>query len=186
MLTWLQERGRSPSWAYFTVAFWTGMRTGELLALEWRDVTREALMIERAYVRRETTTTKTGKRRRVLLLPAAQAALKTLPRPITGGRVFLNQYGRGFQSGYHLNRSWREAHDATRVRLRSGSYPWRHTYASLMLTAGVRPALVAQQLGHSVQVLLSTYARWIPADDDRSELEKVLGEPVCTQSAPNF
>jgi len=40
-------------------------------------------------------------------------------------------------------------------------YNCRHTYATICLMSGLNPAFIAQQLGHSVQMLLSTYARWI-------------------------
>jgi integrase len=40
-------------------------------------------------------------------------------------------------------------------------YNCRHTYATMCLMAGMNPAFIATQLGHSVQMLLSTYARWI-------------------------
>ena len=33
------------------------------------------------------------------------------------------------------------------------------------------PAFISQQLGHGVQMLLSTYARWISSSSDWSELE---------------
>jgi len=39
--------------------------------------------------------------------------------------------------------------------------------------SGLTPAFIAQQLGHSVQMLLSTYARWINSASDWGELEKL-------------
>jgi hypothetical protein len=39
--------------------------------------------------------------------------------------------------------------------------------------SGLNPAFIAQQLGHSVQMLLSTYARWINSSNDWQELERL-------------
>ncbi|UQW73100.1 integrase [Pseudomonas avellanae] len=39
--------------------------------------------------------------------------------------------------------------------------------------SGMNPAFIAAQLGHSVQVLLSTYAKWISSPSDWAELEKL-------------
>lgn len=52
-------------------------------------------------------------------------------------------------------------------------YNCRHTYATICLMSGMNPAFISQQLGHSVQMLLSTYARWINSSSDWSELEKL-------------
>lgn len=177
LLEWLRYNAALNTWAYFHVAFFTGMRTGELIALTWADIKGNAFMVERAYVRRQMTTTKTGRRRRVVALPLTLDLLRSLPRPIKGGPIFTNQYGRPYESGYHLNKIFRKAHKATGVRHREGPYPWRHTYASLALTAGVRPVLIAAQLGHSVQMLHQVYAEYIPADDDAAELMKMEGKP---------
>jgi integrase len=43
----------------------------------------------------------------------------------------------------------------------------RHHHASVLLSHGVSPALVAERLGHDVKTLLATYAHVIRADDDR-------------------
>lgn len=43
----------------------------------------------------------------------------------------------------------------------------RHHHASVLLSAGVSPALVAERLGHDVKTLLSTYAHVIRNDDER-------------------
>ncbi|MCY1459977.1 hypothetical protein D9M71_774960 [compost metagenome] len=56
---------------------------------------------------------------------------------------------------------------------RRRQYAARHTYATICLMAGMTPAFVAKQLGHSVQVLLDTYARWIDSESDFIELDKL-------------
>lgn len=52
-------------------------------------------------------------------------------------------------------------------------YDTRHTYATMCLMAGMNPAFIANQLGHSVEMLLSTYAKWISSSSDWRELEKL-------------
>ncbi len=56
---------------------------------------------------------------------------------------------------------------------RRRQYDTRHTYATMCLMAGMNPAFIANQLGHSVQMLLSTYAKWMNSDADRAELDKL-------------
>ena len=43
----------------------------------------------------------------------------------------------------------------------------RHYHASTLWSAGVSPALVAERLGHDIQMLMRTYAHVIRADDER-------------------
>ncbi|EJM09621.1 hypothetical protein PMI22_05996 [Pseudomonas sp. GM21] len=39
--------------------------------------------------------------------------------------------------------------------------------------SNMNPAFIAQQLGHSVQMLLTAYARWLNSSSDWAELEKL-------------
>ena len=71
-----------------------------------------------------------------------------------------------------LHHQWRPILKALGVRYRP-PYNCRHTYATICLMSGMTPAFISQQLGHSVQMLLSTYARWINSSSDWSELEKL-------------
>jgi integrase len=48
--------------------------------------------------------------------------------------------------------------------------------------SGMNPAFIAQQLGHSVQMLLSTYARWLNSSGDWDEMEKLLNGPGLAQA----
>ena len=49
----------------------------------------------------------------------------------------------------------------------------RHTYATMMLMAGVAPAYAAKQMGHSIEMFLRTYAKWIDGADKGAEQRKL-------------
>ncbi len=49
--------------------------------------------------------------------------------------------------------------------------------------AGQTPAFIAKQLGHSVEILLSTYALWLSSENDRLEMEKLKLAPNMPQAA---
>ncbi len=60
----------------------------------------------------------------------------------------------------------------------------RHTYATVMLMSGMNHLFCAKQHGHSVEMLLRTYSKWIDgAKNDREMqlLEPVLSSPVLPQ-----
>lgn len=71
------------------------------------------------------------------------------------------------------------------IRYRS-PYETRHTYATMMLMAGMTPAFCARQMGHSVQQFLDTYARWIDGgqnDVEMAKLEAFIGGPAARKGA---
>ncbi len=43
----------------------------------------------------------------------------------------------------------------------------------MMLMAGMRPAFCAKQLGHSVEMFLRTYAKWIDGDQNALEMARL-------------
>lgn len=160
--------------AYFGLAFETGARTGELLALTWDRVSfaQGDIVIDKARVRGELTTTKTHSGRRVLLTAAAKDYLLGLDSMWRKGIVFEAQHGKPYQSAHHLNERFIAACKAAGVRYRR-PYNCRHTRASLGLMAGQHAAFIARQLGHSLTMFLTTYARWIDGPRDREEMRKL-------------
>ena len=53
----------------------------------------------------------------------------------------------------------------------------RHTYATAMLMASMTPAFCAREFGHSVEMFLRTYAKWVDNvrdDDEMARLESTL------------
>jgi len=151
-------------------AFWTGLRTSELVALEWRDVDweRETVHVRRAktqYARvAETTKTKAGTREVRLLQPAKEALLAQKELTCKEGKqIFLNPYTETSWLGDQaIRKAWVIALRKAGVRYRR-PYQTRHTYASMMLSAGENLAWVSKQLGHSSVIMTaSVYATWIP------------------------
>ena len=69
------------------------------------------------------------------------------------------------------------------LRIRRGA-PYKRcpTYATMHAMFGLTPAFIAQQLGHSVQMLLSTHARSINSSYDWQELEKLQTGPKWVRS----
>ena len=66
-----------------------------------------------------------------------------------------------------------------------GPYNMRHTYATAMLMAGMTPAFCARELGHSVEMFLRTYAKWVDNvrdDAEMARLESSLAVPQKTKA----
>lgn len=153
----------------FQFAFWSGLRTSELIALEWRDIdwVNGVAMVRRAFVKGEVKPpkTKAGKRDLALLEPALDALKKQRPLTQYQENVFLNpNYMMPWTGDKPIRETaWRPALKLANVRYR---YPYqtRHTYASMMLSAGENPLWVAGQMGHAdVTMIFKKYGRWIPS-----------------------
>lgn len=153
---------------------WTGMRTSELIALEWKDVDfkRGKIRINKAMTNAakvdETTKTKTGTRE-IDMLPPVERALTDQKQYtlLQGGKVFHNPTtGKPWTGDQQIRKGcWIPVLKKAGVRYRN-PYQTRHTYASMMLSAGENLAWVSHQMGHSdVLITARTYARWIQSDE---------------------
>ncbi|GFZ62025.1 transposase [Pseudomonas amygdali pv. eriobotryae] len=168
--------------AFFEFSFYTGMRPGEAMALRWSEVDsrkRSARVCRIRIYGKIQERTKTKVVREVLLNDRALHALDKA-RPLTELRsdyVFAPE-GNGDRTELFIRsetgpkRYWLSAMRKVGIRRRR-MYDTRHTYATMCLMSGMNPAFIAAQLGHSVQVLLSTYAKWISSPSDWAELEKL-------------
>lgn len=155
-------------------ALWTGMRTSELVALEWGDIdwVRGEIRISRAITQAseeaEVTKTVSGKRD-VKLLRSAHAALEAQKAFtfLKGEEIFQNpKTGKRWDGDAPIRKTlWTHALKRAGVRYRR-PYQTRHTYASMMLSAGEHPMWVAKQMGHSDWTMIArVYGRWMPDAD---------------------
>lgn len=154
-------------------AFWTGLRTSELCALDWADVdiVRGFVRVTRAWTQyseeAEDTKTEAGEREVKLLTPALEALQAQKAHTyLAGAEVF--QYprtGERWPGDQPIRkRLWQPALKRAGVRYRR-PYQTRHTYASMMLMAGEHVMWVSRQLGHKDWAFTArTYSRFMPDD----------------------
>jgi integrase len=116
----------------------------------------------------ETTKTASG-RRSVKLLKPAMEALKAQKAHTFLADIEVFQNPRTLErwagDGPIRKTMWMPAMKKSGVRYRR-PYQTRHTYASMMLSAGEHPMWVAQQMGHSDWTMIArVYGRWMPSQD---------------------
>ena len=122
----------------------TGMRMGEILALEWKnvDVTGRVATLPN---------TKTGDARQVPLSTAAVASITSLPRHLKNGRVFW-----AWSRSDSLENAWRRA-----VRVAEISdlrfHDLRHEGVTRLFERGLNPMEVASISGHKTLQMLKRY-----------------------------
>lgn len=162
--------GASTGWFsnYLIVAFFTGMRIGEILALHWDDVDfiNNSITVGRSITKGVISTPKTANSiREVDMLPAVKDALVKQSFHSKGKSdfVFINQYGNHFtNSSTFSKRHWHPLFEILDIKYRI-LYQTRHTFASIMLQQGEEIGWVSQMMGHiDIHTTLSKYARFIP------------------------
>lgn len=153
-----------PSGLLVTFAAETGLRPGEWAAIEWRDVDRNAriLNVQRSYtfpgqadpggVKRYTKTT----RRHVPLNTRAMDALDAVARRIDTPLVFPAPRGGYFDLHNWRAREWIPALEAAGIPRRR-VYDLRHTYATLALAAGIQTFELSRYMGTSLRMIDDTY-----------------------------
>lgn len=168
-----------PIWNLVEWWFFTGVRTSEMAGLHWAktDLFSRNFVVDEALVRGvEEDTTKTQRERTVMLNSRALAALtrQKAHTYLKGEHVWLDsRYGTPWTEERAFRRSyWTPTLKRLGIRYRR-PYAMRHTYATAMLMAGMTPAFCAGQLGHSVDIFLGTYAKWLPGAGDITEMNKL-------------
>lgn len=190
---------------FYRLALATGMRRGELIGLQWKDIDWQNGIL---HVRRQVHENEGGGwifqapktdrgRRGIRLGPGLIESLRyhytvTIPQmtAIAGDRwqendlIFPTSIGTP-RNGYNVSKDFH-------ARVLASGLPvirfhdMRHTAASIMLLHGEPPVRVAAILGQSVQILLSTYAHYIPDDQERaSTLMDAITTPTSIEFARN-
>ena len=181
ILNWLRDKYISDQptvYWYFMVAFWTGCRPSEIIALTWRDVDflNKQIHINKGRVNGvQQETTKTNKARFVDLNDFAFEAFQQL-KLLTYLRyehVFIcDETGEEFTTQKSLSEKFVTALKTNGIRYRP-AYNTRHTYATVCLMNGLNPVYVASQLGHSLVMLMKRYAKWINSSKNKEEIAKI-------------
>ena len=180
--------------ALWLLALDSGMRQGEMLALEWADVdfasgavsVKKSIRTEKGGVTRVKETKTPAGRRRIRLTPRTLEALAVRHRLI-GGRLVFGTPGRGKRHGEERYLRKNAVLATFHLLLAKGGLPkvrfhdLRHTHATLALAETKNIKAVSSRLGHGdITITLNVYTHYLPAHEDEyvAAMEKLLQKPL--------
>jgi integrase len=154
----------------------TGLRQGELFALRRSDFefANRVVRVERGSRAGAATKTKSGRKRGVdLTVVAAELAAEQLAARDGGplNLLFPSPAGGMWRKDNFMARVFRPA--VRRAELDGLTFhDLRHTYASLMVAAGVNPHVIAEQLGHrDARLVLQRYGHLYPGASRQAAID---------------
>ena len=176
-----------PLEALFVLTIFTGMRSGEVLALRWRDLDLAAGVVMVSSTLRDTgAKKKDALDARVIASPKTSASARTVQLPkivvraLTAHRkragepiessalVFPNERGKPLWRQNLLRRSYYPLLERAGLVDENGRpllsfHDLRHVHGTEMFRAGVHPKVVQERLGHSrIGVTLDIYSSSVP------------------------
>lgn len=154
----------------------TGLRIGEAIALEWKDIDykNKTITVNKnvvevksketgKYILEKQDSTKTDSSTRIIPISNnAMECIKNL-KEINGDKkfIFASQTGQ-YISPSNFNRMFRGIQKALNYEVTLGLHSLRHTFATLMLNNGIDVKIVSELLGHSnVSVTYNIYIHTI-------------------------
>lgn len=176
---------------YFTMRFFTGMRTGEIDGLQWKyvDFERRLILVRETVVNGEEEYTKTdGSQRDIQMSQVVFDALKIQEKATRPKSkfVFCNRDGKPLAHKNVTNRVWYPLLRHLGIAPRR-PYQCRHTAATLWLASGESPQWIAMQLGHTTtEMLFRVYSRFVPnlTRQDGSAFERLLLQSGTVAAPP--
>jgi integrase len=181
--------------ALWATAFYAGLRRGELMGLRVKDVDLAArtIRIERAW----------DSKCRVFVTPKSKAGARTVPIPaVLRDHVDEHVLALEFREGLIFGRTATSPFDSSVVQNRADAawrsagleritlHECRHTFASLMIAAGVPAKVLSMLMGHaSVAITLDRYAKLFDGQEREAAemldafLAKVAGQPASVLGA---
>jgi len=170
--------------------FRTGLRIGELIALQWQDLDfhNKLLLVQRNVARGKITTPKSVSSERYVRMTSQlietlkehRKALKEVKLRKKWNSVpewvFPNQEGGFINYGNFIYRIWNPVMEKSGLRRRT-PHDMRHTYATLRLSKGDSLAEVSKEMGHSTtEITYRTYYKWLPKES-RSDIDELDRRP---------
>lgn len=176
-----EQKNSVSDWDYyvfFSIAFYTGLRKGEICALKWSDIKGEYLSVTRSITQkikgadRETP-------------PKNRSSIRTLQIPLPLIQILQEHKSRyklfkGFSDDfricggirplrdttiYNKNKTFAEIANLKKIRI----HDFRHSHASLLANEGINIQEIARRLGHSkIEMTWNTYSHLYPREEERA------------------
>ena len=159
--------------ALWATAMYAGLRRGELQALDWTDVDLAAglITVERAWDMKDG-----------IIEPKSRSGRRTVPVPaVLRDHLVEHRMSSGRSDGLVFGRTAEKPFDPSTVVDRArrawraaglepiGLHDCRHTFASLMIAAGVNAKALSTFMGHaSITITLDRYGHLMPGSEDEA------------------
>lgn len=165
-------------YVFFSIAFYTGLRKGEIHALKWSDIKGDYLSVTRSISQK----LKGGDRETP---PKNKSSVRTLqmPRPLIEildkHKEFYKQR-RSFTEDYRICGGERSLRDTSienanikfaklagvkKIRI----HDFRHSHVSLLANEGINIQEIARRLGHAnIEMTWNTYSHLYPREEERA------------------
>lgn len=165
-------------YVFFTIAFYTGLRKGEIHGLQWNDIKGEYLSVKRSVAQKIK-----GPDR--VTPPKNKSSIRTLQIPKPLQSILQQHYDRfkqipGFSDTFCVCGGERPIRD-TSIQNRNKQYAamagikmirvhdFRHSHASLLANEGINIQEIARRLGHSkIEITWNTYSHLYPREQERA------------------
>jgi integrase len=184
----LLDAQEEPLRTLLLTAVLTGMRQGELFALQWEDIdfARHLIHVRRSLWHGTLGTPKSRRSRRAIdMPPTLEQALQQRSTTRRSEFVFCSERGTPLDADNFRHREFPAALRRAELR-RIRFHDLRHTYTSLLIAHGAHPKYIQAQLGHaSIQTTLDRYGHLMPQlhQAEAQKLDKLVFPDQ--QSAPS-
>jgi integrase len=176
--------------SYYTVRFFTGMRTGEVDGLKWKyvDFEKRLILVRETIVLGEDEYTKNDSSQRdIQMSNVVYDALKDQEKATRehSEYVFCTRNYTVLDNKNVTTRVWYPLLRYLDLKPRR-AYQTRHTAATLWLAAGENPEWIAKQMGHTTtEMLFRVYSRFVPnmTRQDGSAFERLLLQSGTTNQS---
>lgn len=179
---------------FLTLAFFSGMRTGEMMALKWEDINfvSNKIRIERSVRAGIVGDPKTPSSIRTIdMLPPVAKALRNqfMETGLSGGAIFVNTRGIPFSDAGSIRKTYWNPLIKRLLLTARDQYQTRHTFATMMISRGEDILWVSSMLGHiNASITLKFYAKHNKEQevkrasflDEFEVVEKMFGHSVDT------
>ena len=176
-----ESKGYMHKWHYyvfFNIAFYTGLRKGEIHALQWTDIKDGYLSVTKSIAQK----LKGGDR---ITPPKNRSSIRTIQMPEPLIQILNEHYERcksiiGFNDSYYITGGERPLRD-TSIQNELKKYAklanikairvhdFRHSHASLLANEGINIQEIARRLGHSkINITWETYSHLYPREEERA------------------
>lgn len=158
---------------FLGISFFTGMRSGEVLALKWEDIdfVTDTISVNKTIAEGHINTPKTrSSMRDIEMLSKAKEFFKAqqLETGIKNDYLFLTKYNSHYSNNSYFYQNYQKVLKKLKLDMRS-LHNTRHTFASIMLNNRIEPMWVSNMLGHdNLDMTLRIYTHYMPRKEKMS------------------